>query len=234
MTIYNDISSSNLEIHHCVVERCHKSGLIDARSNRDKAFEQINTLFFAAEANYCVGDQCIVVTDGTQHYVFGQVIDPQPGDDGQVTTRNLNNDLADLTDSKALVAQNEFGSQAKIVASPGGGVILDSGENAMTHMDPGNNKIAEIADRKETVTVPVTVDADHDGVTASTKIKCRTTADTLSWDRDMARERNDSLDTGPTVTFDVGPAPEVFTMEYLLPGGQKAARLIFRKQEQLQ
>lgn len=217
--IQQDISSPNTEMHVCRVERVYNSGLIDARSNRDKFFEQINTISVGAESTYKAGQRCLVITDGSQHYAMGQVREPRLDESGNVTTKNLKNDLADLPDAKALVADDDFGGQAKVVVAPGGGVVLDSGDNALQHMDPGNKKIMQTADRFERITVPCTVEMDHNEVTAKTRYKWRTVTDHLSFDRDLGRDREDALDLAGVLTADIGPSPDVLDIEYKLGPG---------------
>jgi len=218
MSIHQDIPALNIQIHLCTVERVHKSGLIDARSDRDRFFEQINTTYFGAEGNYVTGSRCIVVTDGSQYLSLGQINEPAQGDDGTTTIKNLRNDLAELVNARSLVSVNSMGMQAKVVVSPGAGVVLDSGDNAIVHLDPGNAKINEIADRKETITVPFFADHDHDGVVAQSEYKWRTLADNLSWDRDVKRERDDSLDLGAVLTAKIGPSPNVLNIEHKFSG----------------
>ncbi len=218
MPISQDIASINLQIHACTVEKVYNSGLIDARSDRDKFFEQINSLFFAAEGDYQEGERCIVVSDGSQHYSFGKIEEPKFNDSGEVTVKNIKNDLFDLVNAKALVATDNFGSQSKVSTSPGGGIVLDCGDNAIIHLDPGNNKITTLTDRQETITIPFTAELDHDGVSASSKYKWRTLADTQSWDRDVARDRTDAADLGGILTVDIGPSPDMLTIEYKISG----------------
>lgn len=198
----NRQTSSGMQMHISSVEKVHESGFIDARSSRGRTFEYVNTVFFGTEETFQEGDQCLIITDGTQKLALGRIRNLKKNEDGKLTVKNTKNDLAELQGAKSIESSDEFGNQGKVVVLPSG-VVMDSGTGAVIHLDAEDSRKTELLERSETVTIPHHADIDFDGDDCNSKYKWRSEPDYDSYDRDVKRLTDDSKDKGSTLTVEI-------------------------------
>lgn len=187
-----------LQMHRSRVERVWPSGLVDARSLISSVlFERIIVMRSAGnDSDPEIGDQCLVATDGRQHYVLGVLPRTDVDPDGNPTTRNSTNDLVRSKDAVSIVSSDDFGNSARITASRGYGVVVDGGEFCVTHHDPGRREIHYYSERCSTHTIPLMEKIDHDGVSATYLSVHKTTVDAEGLVRDLELKSDLSLCLG--------------------------------------
>ncbi|MGI9527016.1 MAG: hypothetical protein ACR2MS_07910 [Weeksellaceae bacterium] len=157
-----DISRPTIKIIDGIVDNVYPSGLLDVKSKRGgEIFQGINVVFSGPDITYNVNDEVVCLSDGAKHFVIGKVRLPVLNESGNSTIKNLKNDFYDLVNSQALVATDDMGTQSRVIASTGGGVIVDGGELCVEHFDPYLSKITRISEREEKITIPSTVILDH-------------------------------------------------------------------------
>lgn len=196
-------TSSSLQMHNAVVEKVYDSGIIDARSMRGRRFNYVNSIVNGVEFDLKEGDRCVILSDGAQHIVFGQIRNIETDNNGNKTIKKAIPDLFDMQDAKVLEASDHLENQSKVVASPAAGILLDAGEGVITHLDPSQSSIRNFSERCETVTVPHYSEVDHRDGTCESNYKWRTEVDFESMDRDLLREQDDSKDKGNTLTISI-------------------------------
>lgn len=189
-----------ISIDKCVVTRVHDSGLLDLRAlTSDKFYERINTIDREIE----FGEQMLVISDGSQTYAVGKLVPLQIDDNGNSTISDVNNDLTDLSGEKSLASSDEFGNQSRVVVSRGGGVISDTGEFCLVHLDPGMNAINSYCERSTHISIPRFSEEIHDGSSCVSTYKWRTKVDPPSVDRDLIDGQDKKLDKGITVNLKI-------------------------------
>lgn len=192
-----DMPKKNTSIHMGRVEYVFNSGLLNVRSKKDGSlFEQINVMYSGADVSYSPGDNCVVITDGTTHFVMGKINEPKKDVAGNTTIRNMNNDLSDIDQIQSMVSTDAIGNQMSVSVSPALGVLIDGGGSCISHYDPYNGKVLSISEKLECITTPMTIDLDHDGSTCTARIKFRSVSDPESVNRDFQYEVDDSKDYG--------------------------------------
>lgn len=174
-------------MHRSRVERVWPSGLVDARSLISSVlFERIIVMRSAGnDSDPEIGDQCLVATDGRQHYVLGILPRTDVDPDGNPTTRNSTNDLVRSKDAVSIVSSDDFGNSARITASRGYGVVIDGGEFCVTHHDPGRREIHEYCERSSKFSIPLMEKVDHDGISSTYICVHKTTVDPEGMVRDL-------------------------------------------------
>lgn len=199
------LTSGGVFFEECIITRVYNSGLIDAIATSGAGkFERIQILFSSGiDTNIEEDDRVVVLSDGAKHYAIGVYRQPKLDSSGQTTIRNRSNDLTTLNGAKTLISEDDFGNQARVTVSRGGGVVLDTGEKCATHYDPGENRQNNYYERKRDVSPPHSAELDHDGTNCSTTYKWRTTFDPLSVSRDYEYDENESLDLGNTVKAEI-------------------------------
>jgi len=189
-----EIPRSNVQIHTCVIEHVYDSGLIDARSERGRLFERISLCINGVEGAFALGDQCIVLTDGSQHFAFGTSRPIRSTDQGE-SIRSFDPGFMDWDNTRAISAEDSFGNSARVYVSAGGGVILDTGELCVAHYSPGTAKLLQYLERKEVVMPSHHSDIDHDGETAEAEYIWQTRPDEDAMERRMKKEDDPSKHT---------------------------------------
>lgn len=219
------LTSSNVFFEECIVSRVYGSGLIDAISTSGAGrFERIQILSSSGiDSSIEEDDRVVVLSDGSKHYAIGTYRQPKIDSNGLTTIRNRSNDLTDLSGSKSLISEDDFGNQARVTVSRGGGVVVDTGEKCLTHYDPGSNRQNNYYERKRDVSPPHTAEIDHNGATCTSTYKWRTTFDPLSVSRDYEYDEDESLDIGNVVKAEINPTDNVQLKTLLL--GQETAKL---------
>lgn len=182
------------------VTAVYNSGLIDVRLlSSDLFFERIIPSNPEVEEN----DQVLVFYDGNKAYAVAQMNPLKIDDSGNSTINDVDNDLADLSGEKSLTSSDEFGNRSRVIVSRGGGVLLDTGEFCVQHLDPGHNTINSYCERYSKYSLPVFAEETHDGDNCSSVYKWRTEVDPPSLDRDLQDLEDKSLDKGVTVNMKI-------------------------------
>jgi hypothetical protein len=203
----NGQTSSGMQMHISSVEKVYESGFIDARSLHGRTFEYVNTVFFGTEETFQEGDQCLIITDGSQKLALGRVRNLKKDKKGKLTVKNTKNDLADLQGAKSIESSDEFGNQGKVVVLPSG-VIMDSGTGAVIHLDGEDSRKTELLERSETISIPHHSDIDFNEDDCNSKYKWRSEPDYDSYERDLKRLTDDSKDSGSTLTVEISNEDE--------------------------
>lgn len=219
--IQNEIPKSNVKLHPCRVQFVYPSGMIDAKSDRDGSFfEQVNVIFGAAEGLMEEGQRCLIASDGAQHFVVGQMREPYLDQSNSTTVIDAGNELADLRDSKSIAVSDDFGNEAKVIVSKGGGLVLDGGGICVSHYNPGKDQISNYCDQYEMINASATCQMTNDGVSATTKYKFRTLVDGADINRDYAHEEGNSL--SDQVTIEISPGSDIVTFKTRGPLEEKS------------
>lgn len=214
--LHDETPQSNLELHYCKVEQVHDSGLITTKSTRGPTFRQVNILKGGVESTPAQGQWVVVLTDGAQHVCLGDINGSADKEGGGETFQNTDNDLFDLEGAKSIIAQDPFGNQARVVTSPGGGVLVDAGEFCTAHFDVGHDKLTEFFERSERIMPGHYAKIDHDGTDCTTHLQYRTKVDQAALERNLDHEAGADQNTeGHTVSVDIHPPDdgEVCQME---------------------
>lgn len=203
-----------VSLHECSITRVYNSGLVDARSlNKSRLFSRINIARSSGtEAKLELGDQILVVCDGSRYYGIGVISPPRLSEDGASTITNERNDLADIDDAKSLISTDGFGNTARLIVSRGAGVIADTGEFCTTHWDAGKNMKREYYERKRVISEPHYCDSTHNNRECETVYHWRTSVDADAVNREIDSEIIRTLDSGNTVTAQIGPGDDVLSI----------------------
>lgn len=187
-----------LHMHRALIERVWNSGLVDARSLINATlFERVLVMRSAGnDSDPEIGDQCLVLSDGRQHFVMGILPKTDVDPDGNPTTRNSINDLIRAKDAVSMVSADSFGNSARITASRSSGAIVDGGEYCVTHHDPGRREINDYSERYSRYTVPCVEHIDHDNSTCTVTRIVRTSVDPNSVVRDLELKTKSELMPG--------------------------------------
>jgi hypothetical protein len=179
--------------------------LVDARSLISSVlFERILVMRSAGnDSDPEIGDQCLVATDGRQHYVLGILPRTEVDPDGNPTTRNTTNDLVRSKDAVSLVSSDDFGNSARITASRGYGVVVDGGEFCVTHHDPGRREIHQYSERASTFSIPLMEKMDHDGIFSTYICVHKTSVDPEGMVRDLELKTDLSICVGSSFIKEV-------------------------------
>lgn len=187
-----------LHMHRALVERVWNSGLVDARSLINATlFERILVMRSAGnDSDPEIGDQCLVLSDGRQHFVMGILPRTDVDPDGNPTTRNSINDLIRAKDAVSIVSSDNFGNSARITTSRSSGSMVDGGEYCATHWDPGRREINDYSERYARYTVPCIERIDHQNSSCTVLKVIRTTVDPASVVRDLELKTKSELMPG--------------------------------------
>lgn len=199
--IQNETSSPILQMHLCSVEFVHDSGLIDARSERGKFFTKINVASNGIDGALSLGGKCIVFTDGSQKFAIAGIQYVDKNDAGDESIHTFKDDLVDWNIAKTIGVKNEYGDSAKVIVSPGAGIIIDSGNWCMTHYSPGMRKIIQYFERYESISPGHYQSLTHDGEKTKAEYRWHTDVDDSALDRVLAHKKPDS--TGHTFSVNI-------------------------------
>lgn len=194
-----------LQLHRSKIERVYDSGLVDARSLENGAlFIRINIVRAPGnDTDYDIDDECLVVSDGNNHYILGEIRPTIADAQGNTTIRNSRNDLTASSGSVSLCSDDEFGNYARIVVGRGVGIYQDVGDYCATHLDPGNKKYNEYIERRATYSIPIFQEFEHNGIQSNYLFQCRTTVDASSMKRDLEEKNDPSKNIGSTFCIDI-------------------------------
>jgi len=202
--IGQEIPRSNLQIHWCDIEHVYDSGLIDARSERGRVFERINICTNGVDGTFALGDECIVLTDGAQNFAIGTARRVEKTGDAGETIHDFDPGFMDWNQTKVISANDAFGSSARLYVSPGGGVIVDTGEWCVAHYSPGNAKLIQYLERMEIVMPAHHADIDHDGEEAEANYTWQTRVDAEATERRVQKtDAPDQHTDGHTLTVQI-------------------------------
>jgi hypothetical protein len=209
-------TKNRLELHLGRVTKVYDSGLLDIKGiEPGRKFQRINIVSGGVPNSFDVGDLCVVMSDGSQKYVIGQVREPQKDRNGNISIRDLNDDLASMPGAKGLVTNDDFGNQARVVVMRGGGVVIDSGELAGMHFNPGTGEILSFSERAETNMPGFSKFQTHDGETTVTTYIWRTKVDHAAVERDLLNETDHAQDQGHTLRLDITDAGVMTFYHYI-------------------
>lgn len=200
--IGNEIPKSNLQMHRCEIEHVYDSGMIDARSERGRYFERITTCTTGVDGTFALGDQCIVLTDGAQHFAIGTTNRIRKTDEGE-TVHDFDPGFMDWNNTKVISADDAFGSSCRLYVSSGGGVIIDTGEWCVAHYSPGNSKLLQYLERLEVVMPAHHTDIDHDGEDAEANYEWQTKVDPDAMERRLKKKGDPKKNKGHTLTVNI-------------------------------
>lgn len=198
----DNVSQYAASPHQCIITKVYSTGLVDARSITDDVlFTSINKVTSGANYDLNVKDTVLVISDGAQHYVMGKIEMPIR----ESGINNFNGDLGELSNSKFLVARDDFGNLCRVVVDPGAGVILDTGERCVVHMDPGKSQINTFAQNKKEITFGSYCETLFDPLTrtCSTHICYKTVYNPKTMDDEFDDKIDRTLDLGATLSIDI-------------------------------
>lgn len=201
-----------LQLHRSKIERVYDSGLVDARSLENGAlFIRINiTRAPGNDTDYDIDDECLVLSDGNNHYILGEIRPTIVDAQGNTTIRNSRNDLTTSSGSVSLCSDDEFGNYARIVVGRGVGIYQDVGDYCATHLDPGNKKLNKYIERGATYSIPIFQEFEHNGIESKYKFQCRTTVDAQSMKRDLEEKNDPSKNIGSTFCVNISGSSCLF------------------------
>lgn len=180
-----------LSLHTGTIQYVHPSGLVDVLSTRNsKRYTRIPFMNGAIEQRLEVGSLVLLLSDDKQHYVIGTFRWPQEDEDGNVTVRDINDDLSELTGTKSLVINDSNGRQSRVVVGRGLGVLTDAGGLAFSHLSPKGERF-DTHLKKTEVSPHVFMDST-DGL----RFVVRGSIDTEAIERDIIGETDTALDKG--------------------------------------
>ena len=201
-------------MHHCTIEDVYPSGMVDAQSNRGGYFERIKLIHNGIEGSYSIGDKVIVLSDGAQNFAFGIAPDPKPAEGGRKTLHRFEDDIVNWNEAKTIAVDDPYGAQSRLIVSPGGGLILDTGQWCSVHYDPGHEKITEYFEQRESIGAAHHAVMSHDGSSAEARYEWRTKVDDDALDRSLRGDGEDPTKNkkGHTLSVDItdaGPVTEI-------------------------
>lgn len=202
------------------VTRVYDSGLLDVKSIEPGiSFTRINIIRGGVANSFDLGDFCVVLQDGPQKYVIGKVIQPTANRNGNLSIKDLTDDMADLSGALAMTSDDDIGNQARVVVARGAGVIIDSGENVGSHYDPERGKKFDWSERAEAVMPGFSFSIDHNGELCTTKYTWRTKVDYESMERDVLYETDESLnENGQTLTLEISDETGAMKFTHYISG----------------
>lgn len=194
-----ETSRHNLTLHYCVVEEIHDNGLVTVLSKKGRRFNKVNVIRPGTEFDPEPGNLVALISDGTQHLILGEFPEKTDGN-----YRQSNQDFDNLEQSKTIVAQDELGNQARLIVSPGAGILLDAGNYATAHYDVGKNKLTEYLEKHERIMPGLYELTEHNGINCSTKKHYRTKVNRASLEENLDYEASPNS-IGHTLTVDIQP-----------------------------
>lgn len=216
----HETSGPTLEMHLCEIERVYKTGLIDARSERaGKSFTRINVAATGVDGTFSLGDKCIVLTDGAQKFAVSGLRPIDINDANEETIHLFHDDLVDWNNARSIGAKDEYGNMARMVVSPGGGVIMDAGEWCMGHYSPGMRKFIQYLERREIIMPGHHQKLEHDGKNTRAQYRWHTEVDDDATDRVLAHKDPDAK--GHTLTVNIEHDGDNVTTVYLSEDGEE-------------
>lgn len=180
-----------LSLHAGIIQYVHPSGLVDVLSTESsRRYTRIPIMNGPIEQRLEIGDRVLLLSDGKQHYVMGTFRWPEEDEDGNITVRDLNNDLSVLEGTKSLSVSDSNGRQSRVVVGRGLGVLLDAGGLSFSHLGTDGKRFDTHLEKTE-VSPHLFVDSSN-----GLRFIVRGTLDTEAIERDMTNETDTSLDAG--------------------------------------
>lgn len=194
-----ETSNQTLELHYCVVEEVHENGLVTVRSKKGRRFNKVNVVRPGTEFSPEPGRLVALISDGTQHLVLGEFPEKTEGN-----YRQSDHDLDDLEQAKTIIAQDELGNQARVIVSPGAGIILDAGNYSTVQYDVAENKLTEYLERHEQIMPALYKLVEHDGTNCRTQYHYRTKVNRDVMEKNLDHE-SPKNQIGQNVKIDISP-----------------------------
>jgi len=202
----HEVSNPVLEMHRCTIEYVYPSGLIDARSERASFFERIPVGFSGVDGAFALGDQCIVLTDSAQSFAMVGMRPVTKNEAGEDSAHLFDDDLVDWNNARTIGMVDAYGNRARVITSPGAGVLIDAGDWCAAHYSPGLRKFLQYVERREIFMPGHYQRIEHDGDATQALYRWHTEVDDDAFDRVLANKKPEAK--GHTLEIDVQKSDE--------------------------
>ena len=218
-----EASRSPSKLVEARVTAAYASGAFSVKTDDGERLVKIRSLFSGIEYDYSAGDRVVVATDGSRHYIMGEVRVPTTDDNGKVVLRDVADDLIDLTRAKKIEIVNAVGERSRVLVDQSM-ILVDTGERCVTVWEKGQNKITNYIDALEYVMPGMASLVGMKGSKAYARYQWRSIADVEGLERALNHKPNAKSNAGSTFEVKLFDSQDSVTAT-MFAGGSDTANI---------